>query len=218
MVLIIKRLFAALALLVIVSTATPAAAHRRHDHGNTAQEAQPPGAQASDGAAPHGNTPGAMHEAMQDHAEEMEEQRPTTFGGRVMRFLGQMHPFAVHFPIALFPVTWLALIFARRRGHATDLVRAAIIVAGIAAVGAGALGWLSAGFAAHDPDPLLTAHRWTGTILALFGALLAWWAWRRGDSVNGRAMPWLLAAATVVLLAQGFMGAVLVHGWEHMSF
>ena len=215
MVLTVRRMIAAFTLALLVALATPALAHREHNQTQPAAE----NAQAhADEDGPRANTPGAMHEMMDEHGEEMEAQRPTTFGGRLVRWLGQMHPFAVHFPIALFPLSWLALIFARRRGHATDIIRAFIVVAGVAAVGAATLGWLSAGFAVADQDPILTAHRWTGTALALIGAFAALWAWRRASAVNSGKMVWLLGVATLILLAQGFMGAVLVHGWEHMAF
>jgi uncharacterized membrane protein len=157
-----------------------------------------------------------MQEMMEGHAAQMEEQRPRTFSARLARWLGSMHPFAVHFPIALFPVSWLALIIARRRGHAVDLVRAFVIVAGAAAVAG--LGWLSAAFASDDPDPFLEWHRWIGTAPGVCGALVGFGSWRSVASVNGRLMVWLLGAATLVLLVQGWLGAVIVHGMEHMAF
>ena len=212
MVLIRSLAIIALLFVMALSLAPQADAHKNQQHEQVQEE------NASVPAPAPGVTPGAMHEKMEEHAEEMEDQKPTTFGGRLMRWLGQMHPFAVHFPIALFPVSWLALIFARRRGHAVDLIRAFVIVAGVAAVGAGILGWLSAGFALSDADPFLTAHRWIGTALALIGGSLALWAWRKASSVNSRAMVWLLGAATLTLLIQGWLGAVLVHGMEHMAF
>ena len=214
MVLKLSRLIAAFAILVVVGLSSPALAHKEHNQAQPAAET----ADHHGDVAPRVATPGAMHEMMEEHGEQMEAQRPTTFAGRLMRWFGAMHPFAVHFPIALFPVSWLALIIARRRGHAVDLIRASIIVAGIAAVGAAILGWVSAGFAASDTDPILTAHRWTGTALALIGAIIALWTWRRAGAVNGRAMPWLLGAITIALLAQGWLGGVLVHGMEHMAF
>lgn len=205
----------ATALLVagLVGFSAPAVAHK--DHNKVAAAAEEPGNHQME--MPRVATPGAMREAMEDHAEAM-EPRPTTIGGRLMRWIGQMHPFVVHFPIALFPVSGLALIIARRRGDAVDLIRAFIIVAGVDAVAAGSLGWLSAGFGAVDDDPMLTAHRWTGTGLAIIGAFLAVWAWRRASLVNSRHMVWLLGTATLALLVQGWLGAVLVHGMEHMAF
>lgn len=217
MVLKLARRIAALVTAALVAAligfSGPAAAHR--DHNKVEEVAEEPGNHQME--MPRIATPGAMREAMDEHAEAM-EPRPTTFGGRLMRWLGQMHPFAVHFPIALFPVSWVALIIARRRGDAVDLIRAFIIVAGAAAVAAATLGWLSAGFGLADEDPMLTAHRWIGTGLAIVGVVLAAWAWRRASSVNSRLMVWLLGAATLALLVQGWLGAVLVHGMEHMAF
>lgn len=212
MVLIRSIAIIALLFVMALSFAPQAHAHKNQQHEQVQQE------NASVPAPAPGVTPGAMHEMMEEHADEMEDQKPTTFTGRLMRWLGQMHPFAVHFPIALFPVSWLALIIARRRGHAVDLIRAFIIVAGVAAVGAAVLGWLSAGFALGGRDAFLVAHRWIGTALALIGGSLALWAWRKASSVNSRAMVWLLGFATLTLLVQGWLGAVLVHGMEHMAF
>lgn len=211
---VLIRSFAIIALLFVMalSFAPQADAHKNEQHEQVQEE------NASVPAPAPGVTPGAMHEMMEEHAEEMEDQRPTTFTGRLMRWLGQMHPFAVHFPIALFPVSWIALIFARRRGDAVDLIRAFVIVAGVAAVGAAILGWLSAGFALGGRDAFMVAHRWVGTALAAIGGFLALWAWRRASSVNSRAMVWLLGLATLILLVQGWLGAVLVHGMEHMAF
>lgn len=214
MVLNLKRLCAAFMVALLIGLSSPTLAHPKQDNTQEAAEV----VDHHGNVAPRVNTPGAMHEMMEEHAEEMEDQRPATFSGRLMRWLGQMHPFAVHFPIALFPVSWLALIFARRRGHAVDLIRAFIIVAGVAAVGAGILGWLSAGFTVSDRDPFLTAHRWIGTALAVIGGFLALWSWRRASAVNSRAIVWLLGLATLTLLVQGWLGAVLVHGMEHMAF
>lgn len=210
MVLIRSLALCALLLVAAIGFAPQVDAHKNQQHEHVAEE---------NAAVPAPEmTVGAMHQRMEEHVEDMEEARPTTISGRLMRWLGQMHPFAVHFPIALFPVSWVALVIARRRGDAVDLIRAFIIVAGLAAIGAAALGWLSAGFAVVDRDPILTAHRWAGTALAAIGAFTALWSWRRASSVNSPAMVWLLGGATLILLAQGFMGAVLVHGWEHMRF
>ena len=212
MVLKLIRSIAVLGIALMMPLAAPVTAHQEHNETNAAAAAeQRPGA-------PRPTTPGAMQEMMEEHAAQMEEQTPRSFAGRLARWLGQMHPFAVHFPIALIPVSWLALIIARRRGDAVDLIRAFVIVAGAAAVVASALGWLSAILAPGDPDPFLEWHRWIGTGLGVFGAVIAVWSWRRASSVNSRYMVWLLGAATLVLLVQGWLGAVIVHGMEHMAF
>ena len=213
MVLRLRWLLAAFALVLMLSVAAPsyAPAHKKHEDHNESFEAK---ATAGPGVA----TPGAMHEMKEEQAAAMDQQRPTTFGGRLVRWLSQMHPFAVHFPIALFPVSWLALIMARRRGAAVDLIGAFIIVAGAAAVGAAVLGWLSAAFGGVEPDPVLAWHRWIGMGLAVVGAMVAVWVWHRPSSANSATMVWLLGGATALLLVQGWLGAVLVHGMEHMAF
>lgn len=207
MVLNFTRIFAALSIAILVALAMPVTAH---EHNEIAEASETANATAA-------NAPGDMQEMMEHHHHAM-EQRPTTFSGRMVAWLGHMHPFAVHFPIALFPISWLALVIARRRGDTVDVIRALIIVAGLAAVVAASLGWMNAGAALIDHDPVQTAHRWTGTSLALIGALLALWAWRRAPSINGRSMVWALGLVTLLVLVQGAFGAVLTHGMEHMMF
>lgn len=210
MVLIRTLAVVMLMMVVALSFAPQADAHKNHQQEQAKQEnaAMP---------AP-GTTPGAMQEGMEDHMEAMEDAAPKTFPQRLMSWVGRIHPFAVHFPIALFPVSLIALILARRRGETVELLRALIIVAGSAAVVAGALGWLTAGFALIDRDPIQAWHRWLGTALAVIGGLLALWAWRRRDAVNSSRMVAALALITVTLLVQGWLGAALVHGMDHMNF
>lgn len=208
MVLRILRLLAALCLALLVVMARPAAAHEHNEHEPAVEQTQAPRARAGG----HDD----MH-AMLGH-DEVEDHRPTTLSGRLFAWMGNMHPFAVHFPIALFPISWIALIFARRRGDKADLIRAFVIVAGVTAVGAATLGWLNAGFALTDQNPIRLAHRWTGTTLAIIGALLALWAWRRASAIDSRLMVWALGFVTVALLIQGWLGAALTHGMRHMMF
>ena len=207
---VLTRAFAALLVAAILVLGGPAAAHENHQ-----REAERASAEASPAA---GMTPGAMQEQMEEHMEAMEEQRPKTFSGRLMSWLGRTHPFAIHFPIALFPVALVALMLARRRGETVELIRALVIVAGAASLIAAILGWLGAGFAMADRDVIQLWHRWIGTALGLISALVALWAWRRRDAVNSGAMVAALALITLALLVQGWLGAALVHGMEHMTF
>ena len=93
-----------------------------------------------------------------------------------------------------------------------------IILAGIAAVGAALLDWFNAGFVLTDRDPIQTYHRWIGTLLAVLVGGIGLWAWRQTDSMNSRTRTWLLGATTLVLVVQGWLGAALTHGVEHMMF
>lgn len=210
MVLTFRRILTALCVALLVTISAPGVAHREHD---TAEETE----QADGTEQPRTNSSGPMQEMIEEHTQEMENGQPKAWPGRLMDWVGRVHPFAVHFPIALFPIGWLALIIARRRGDAVDVIRSLIVIAGVSAVGAGLLGWLNGGFALADSDPILLWHRWTGTALAVVGAIVALWAWRRASSVNSRAMVWILGLTTLVLLAQGWLGGALVHGIDHMN-
>ncbi|HEX8525911.1 DUF2231 domain-containing protein [Allosphingosinicella sp.] len=210
MVLNLFRLMAVLLIAALVAlSSAPGVAHKDHNEMAEANEQV---------EAPGVNTPGAMHEMMEEHAEEMEEQRPKTFAERLMRWIGRTHPFAVHFPIALFPVALVALILARRRGETIELIRALIIVAGAASVIAAILGWFTGGFVLVDTDAVQLWHRWIGTGLAVIGGAVAVWALRRRSSVNSRGMVIALSTITLILLVQGWLGAALVHGMDHMNF
>lgn len=202
---LVLKLIAALALALAALAAAPALAHENHQRAAAEAEAA---------------TPGALKEAIEEGEEALEAQldadRP--WPQRLMSLLGRTHPFAVHFPIALFPVAWIALILLRRRGEPTALLRALVIVAGASAVAAAALGWLDSGFAFADRDPIQTWHRWIGTALALLGGAVAVWAWRRPAAVDRRPMLWSLGGITALLLVQGWLGAALVHGIEHVSW
>ncbi len=157
---------------------------------------------------------------MEEHVEAMEEAAGAnrSWPDRLISWMGRTHPFAVHFPIALFPIAWIALIFVRRRGETTALIRAFVIVAGGVAGIAAILGWLDAGFLLTDRDPIQSWHRWIGTALGAAGAAVALWAWRRASALNSSLMLWALGSVTLLLLIQGWLGAALVHGVGHMNF
>lgn len=209
MVLNLPRLLTVLLLAAVVAlSSTPGVAHK--DHEEQASKAVV--------ARPQVTTPGALHEMMEEHAPAMQEAAPKTFSERLMSWVGRTHPFAVHFPIALFPVALVALILARRRGETVELIRALIVVAGGASVIAGVLGWFTGGFVLIDTDWVHLWHRWIGTTLAVMGAGVAIWALKHRSSVDGRKMVFFLAVITVFLLVQGWLGAALVHGMDHMNF
>lgn len=202
-----------IALLVSLSTiGGPASAHKEH------QKARPPAAQPAAGPVARELPPSEMQQQMEAHLQEMEAEAPKSFLGRLTGWFGRMHPFAVHFPIALFPVALVALVFARRRGEAIGLIRAMIVVAGAASVLAGILGWLNGELTVTDTDPVLRWHRWLGTALAVICGAVAMWAWRRSASVNSRAMVYVLGVIVALLLVQGFLGASVTHGMEHLAF
>lgn len=85
------------------------------------------------------------------------------------RFVGRMHPIAVHFPIALLIVAAIVegcrLPFSRAvRPSAFGLV--AVLFAAFFASWAAASGWLNADFESHDESRTLGLHRWLGVAVA----------------------------------------------------
>jgi uncharacterized membrane protein YidH (DUF202 family) len=206
------------AVLLALALAGPAAAHKDHqkkvEQTSTAQATVPDPAGE---VVSHPMSP-AVHEAVKDDIARMEAEAAMPVHERLLDWLGRVHPFAVHFPLALFPVAWLALILGRRRGDAGDLLRAIIIVAGCSAAVAGVLGWLNAGWAMTDRDPLLHWHRWLGTAIAIAGAALALAAWRSEAVVKGRFMVASLGGLTIALLGQGWLGGALIHGIDHLNW
>jgi uncharacterized membrane protein len=210
---VLRGLLIAVLLLIGSGLAAPAAAHKDHEKKVAEQKA------AADAAAKRmsGLPSTGMQAAMADHAPQMEAEAPKSWIARSMDWIGRVHPFAVHFPIALFPVAWLALILARRRGDTVDVIRALIIVAGAASTGAALLGWMNAGLA-PDRDWIHAWHRWLGTGLGAIGGVVALWAWRRAAAVSSRLMIWTLGLTTLVLLVQGWLGGALIHGVDHLNW
>ncbi len=210
-----------LALLLAASAFAPAAAHKDHQkkmaEAAAAAKAEEAAQLRANAAVAHPMSP-VVHEAVKEDLAALEAEAARPWHARLIDWLGRTHPFLVHFPLALFPVACVALIFARRRGDAVDLIRSLIVVGGAAAAAAALLGWFNAGFELTDKDPLLGWHRWIGTVLGLAGAAIAAWAWRRPSSANSRAMVVLLAVVTVALLIQGWLGGALIHGIDHLNW
>ena len=94
MVLTFRLLLASLCLVAIPLVSAPVEAHKNPNESQSVQQ------NASEQA-------GAMSRgmSMQHQGGSLEDNRPTTLSGRLVDFLGRMHPFAVHFPIALIPAS-----------------------------------------------------------------------------------------------------------------
>lgn len=201
----------------------PAAVAHQHEHPpqqQTQEQQQPPTAPAE--ATPGEEQVMAMPWPTEPVATEHDE-RPTTFTGRLVRWLGGWHPAAVHFPIALLlTVAFLEVMAALRRKPiytASNKLLLAIATAG--AFVAAPLGWLNAGLPAADDETALTLHRWLGTALPFLLLLLWWLKPKAEEAAAGRGGPVYAIALSLVaaaILAQAYLGAEVTHGAGHMAF
>lgn len=209
------------AVTLALGLALPAAAHKGKQHEQQSQAVSRPAATTNRPAGMPGQMAGE-HGSM-DMSEDMGEDMGSAmnpanlgFGERLLAWLGRIHPLLVHFPIAFFPAALFTAVVGRRRPAFSAPVQFLVVAGGIfapIAAGAGLLAGMGA-----DPDPILTVHRWLGVAIGLAGAGLGWWAWKRPWEDRGAGMILALTAMTVAIVAQGFLGASITHGLEHMMF
>ena len=209
--------FIALLAAPLIATASPAVAHKDKQKPAAAAQVQQPdvpaGASGATPAAAVGQ--GQMGAMMQGMDMAMDRSR-MPFVERLLGWLGRMHPLVVHFPLAFFPAALFTAIVGRRRPAFAAPVQFLVVAGGIFAPIAAGAGWL-AGMTA-DPEPILGYHRWLGVAIAVAGAALGVWAWRRPWEDRGSGMILALTVMTIAIAVQGFWGASLTHGMEHLMF
>ena len=213
-----RKMLAAFAVLVAVSVSAPTFAHEDHDAPAAASVAATP---MADG---HGSDMAGMPamSAGMDHGDMSADAAPRTMSQRLVRWMGAMHPAAVHFPIALFLVAAVLEIAALtlRRPVLPQGTRVIIALAAISAVGAVVLGWFAMGLPGSD-DVTHTYHRWLGTSIAALG-LLSWWAKEHWVRKPGRKRElFYIGALTVTasaILVNAMLGGILTHGVKHLMF
>ncbi|KZY55006.1 hypothetical protein A3736_12480 [Erythrobacter sp. HI0063] len=203
------RLFHAIAaalVLALAILAQPAAAHGGEKHGaaKAPVQTETPAASAQDGEEPASPSSEAQEEPRADseHASS---------GGSV---LTRLHPATVHFPIALLIVAALVemLAMARSSGPLAQAANVMTVAGAAGAVIAALFGWIHTGIW-FGGDSTMHWHRWTGTGLALAAPLAALLAFR-ADRRAFRIVIVLIAAA---LVAQGYWGAELAQGPDHLG-
>ena len=220
---LLRTVVLALSLVLIVTTGSvPAAAHTEHKKKQEQaeqlkrQQQASPGGQTS--AAMQGG-PTAEHAQMGEMMGDMDmevDRSKMNFFERLMNWLGRTHPFIVHFPIAFFPAALFTAVIGRRREAFARPVQFLVVTGGIAAPLAALFGWFDA--VGADPDPLLTAHRWLGTGVGIGGLALAIWAWLRPAQDRSIGMIAALAVITGAILVQGWFGASMIHGIDHLNW
>ena len=215
-----RALWVAIALaFVLLLASSPALAHKDHKKKQAEaaqmmqQGAQPGASMTMNGmsAAPH-----AQGNGMMDGMDMGMDRSKMSFFERLLDWFGRLHPMVVHFPIAFFPAALITAIAGRRRPSFATPVQFLVVAGGIFAPIAAGAGWL-AGMAA-DPEPILAYHRWLGVAIGLVGAGLGIWAWRRPWEDRGAGMILALMIMTIAIAVQGFLGAGLTHGMDHMMF
>ena len=215
-----RALWIAIALaFALLLASSPALAHQ--DHKKKQAEAAQMMQQGAQPGAPMtmNGKPAAAHaqgNEMMDGMDMGMDRSKMSFFERLVDWFGRLHPMVVHFPIAFFPAALLTAIAGRRRPSFATPVQFLVVAGGIFVPIAAATGWLT-GMTA-DPDPILAYHRWLGVAIAFAGAGLGIWAWRRPWEDRGAGMILALTIMTIAIAVQGFLGAGLTHGMDHMMF
>ena len=218
----VRRPWLIFALLVGMLTiaSSPAIAHKDHKKQQAAAEQVAPGtspaAAAASGTAPQATDEQAQMDGMMPGMAMEMDRSKMPFFERLLDWFGRLHPAIVHFPIAFFPAALFTAIVGRRRPAFAAPVQFLVVAGGIFAPIAAAAGWF-AGLGA-DPEPVLVYHRWLGVAVGGVGAALAVWAWKRPWEDRGAGMILALTAMTIAIAAQGFLGAAVTHGMEHLMF
>ena len=215
----IRTLWAALLCAVLVLGAVPVSQALAQAEPATATATTEPAATPDDMPVTDMAWPTEMSDGMMmQHGD-----KPKTFEGRLIAWLGMWHPAIIHFPIALLlTVAFLELAAAvRRKPVYAASSKLLLLIACIGAFVAAPLGWANAGMPAPDDKLALHIHRWLGTALP-FLYLALWHLKRPVDQAavrpDTRAFDGLLALTTILLLVQAYYGAEVTHGANHMAF
>lgn len=161
----------------------------------------------------------AMTAEAHDHASHAprNELLETAFG-RLLFWLGKLHPAAVHFPIAMLLGAAFAELasFRFKPDFFQNAARYSLWIGTLGAVGAALLGWLYGGFRIIDEENVMTLHRWNGTSIALVSTGALWLAERRVTHPTGSVTPYRTILFAVALMAglNGYWGSILVYGPE----
>ena len=214
------RLWVAIALaFALLLASSPALAHENHKKKKAeAAQLMQQGAQSGEPMSMN-RTPAAAHSQGSEIMDGMDmgmDRSKMSFLARLVDWFGRLHPMVVHFPIAFLPAALITAIAGRKRPAFATPVQFLVVAGGIFAPIAAGAGWLAG--ISSDPEPILAYHRWLGVAIGLAGAGLGIWAWRRPWEDRGAGMILALTIMTIVIAVQGFLGAGVTHGIDHMMF
>ncbi len=203
----------------LLAVSSPALAHQDHKKKQAEaarmleQRAQQGAPMMVDGKPMAAPSPG--NEVMDGMDMGMDRSK-MSFLERLVDWFGRLHPMLVHFPIAFFPAALITAIAGKRRPAFATPVQFLVVAGGIFAPIAAVFGWFAG--MTSDPEPILTYHLWLGVAVGVAGAGLGLWAWRRPWEDRGAGMILALTLMTLAIAVQGFLGAGLTHGIDHMMF
>ena len=199
--------------LVLLLILTPASALQAHEaHRNNEPD---PVAQSTE----HKGMPSMQSGDTPDPHAEHAHKAATDKGFDLIDFLGRLHPMAVHFPIAFFLVAALAefIMIVNPTAGVGSSVRFLVWIGAAGGIVAAILGWLAGGIRMSDRSEILGLHRWTGTGIAITGILLALLSNAPANSGKRTVFRVGLAAVALAILIQGYWGAEMSLGPNHMG-
>jgi uncharacterized membrane protein len=158
-------------------------------------------------------------------ADPAESEPPSSFLGKLTRWLGGFHSPTVHFPIALLTVAAVAellrMVTGRRKRALNAVSRYCVGIGAITAVVAGMLGWCLCGSQLTDASWIKTTHRWLGTSTVACVVLVLVLSERSRHPDRQRSRIWFQVAlfiAAALVSVTGFFGGALVFGLKHYDW
>lgn len=174
----------------------------------------------------HAEATGDNALGVDDHDHTSHEHSGSASGlVRIIGWLGNFHPPATDFPIALLISAAIAelLSMVTRRPAFEAAAQFCVWLGALGAVGAVTLGWFYAGFRLADPDWIMTLHRWLGTAAGAWALVLLTLsiAAHHGGDRGRQWLPWyrvVLFSAAAMVAANGFFGGAMIYGLDHYAW
>ncbi|MBD3626798.1 PSD1 and planctomycete cytochrome C domain-containing protein [Cyclobacterium sp.] len=154
-------------------------------------------------------------------AAALQEQAVESEPFWLWKFLGRLHPLAVHFPVSLLLFAAVLELFTLKNfNHKLRPGIDLLVWAGVAgAVLAAVLGWVLATVEDYGGNTL-DVHQWTGITTAFLGLLLIYFL-RKSENGNNlqavKAFRSVLFISAVGVSVAGHFGASLTHGEDYLT-